>query len=156
MAGGDLHRGCFVKMKKILIALVILILAWAAAAGAERLTVSTSKANIRSGPGTNYDIIWKVEKYHPLSIIDKSNAWYFFKDFEGDEGWIHKSLLDGTPAVITRTDKCNVRTGPGVKHEILFKVGKGIPFKVLQEKKNWLHIKHADGDKGWIHKSLVW
>ena len=143
-------------MKKTIIAFVIVVFMGAASAWAERLTVATSKANIRSGPGTKYDIIWKVEKYHPLSIIDKSDAWYFFRDFEKDEGWIHKSLLTNIPAVITRTDKCNVRSGPGIKHDILYKVGKGIPFKVLQEKKNWLHIEHADGDKGWIHKSLVW
>ncbi|MBW1693821.1 MAG: hypothetical protein JRJ41_06635, partial [Deltaproteobacteria bacterium] len=20
----------------------------------------------------------------------------------------------------------------------------------------WIHIQHADGEKGWIHRSLVW
>ncbi|MGD8882880.1 MAG: SH3 domain-containing protein, partial [Desulfobacterales bacterium] len=35
-------------------------------------------------------------------------------------------------------------------------VEKGIPFKVLKRENNWIHIEHADGDKGWIHKSLVW
>ena len=143
-------------MKKTILAFVIVVFIGTASAGTERLSVATSMANIRSGPGTEYDIIWKVEKYHPLSINDKSDLWYFFRDFEGDEGWIHKSLLENIPAVITRTDKCNVRSGPGVKYDILYKVGKGIPFKVLQEKKNWLHIEHADGDKGWIHRSLVW
>jgi len=143
-------------MKKTIIAISIVVFMGTACAWAERLTVATSKANIRSGPGTKYDIIWKVEKYHPLSILDKSDAWYFFRDFELDEGWIHKSLLSNIPAVITRTDKCNVRSGPGIKYDILYKVGKGIPFKVLREKKNWLHIEHADGDKGWIHKSLTW
>jgi len=143
-------------MKKTIIAFAIVVFIGTASAWAERLTVATSKANIRSGPGTEYDIIWKVEKFHPLSIIDKSDAWYFFRDFEEDEGWIHKSLLQNIPAVITRTDKCNIRSGPGIKYDILYKVGKGIPFKVLQEKKNWLNIEHADGDKGWLHKSLVW
>jgi SH3-like domain-containing protein len=31
-----------------------------------------------------------------------------------------------------------------------------VPFKVLEQKGNWFHIMHADGDKGWIHDSLVW
>jgi len=35
-------------------------------------------------------------------------------------------------------------------------VEKGIPFKVLGHKDNWLHVEHADGDQGWIHASLVW
>jgi SH3-like domain-containing protein len=69
---------------------------------------------------------------------------------------VHKSLLRKIPAVITNKNKCNVRSGPGPGFDVLFTVGKGIPFKVLKRKDIWIHIEHADGDKGWIHKSLVW
>jgi len=123
---------------------------------AQRLTVAADVANIRSGPGTKYDILWKVGKYHPLNIIEKSGPWYHFRDFEGDEGWVHKSLIRKIPATITNKDKCNVRSGPGTGFDVLFAVEKGIPFKVLKRKGNWIHIEHADGDKGWVHKSLVW
>ena len=126
------------------------------AAAAERLSVSVPIANIRSGPGTKYDIIWNVEENHPLVILKRSGEWYKFRDFEGDAGWVHKSLLKKFPAVITLRDKCNVRKGPGTKNAIVFTVEKGIPFKVLKRQGNWIHIRHSDGDKGWIHKSLVW
>lgn len=125
-------------------------------AAAERLTVTAQVANIRSGPGTKYDILWKVEKYHPLSIIKKSDKWYRFRDFEGDVGWIHKSLIGKISSIITKKEKCNIRSGPGTDNKILFAVEKGIPFKVIKRKRNWINIQHADGDQGWIHKSLVW
>ena len=123
---------------------------------AERLTVSSPLANIRSGPGTKHDILWKVERYHPIETLNKSGKWYYFRDFEGDEGWIHSSLLKKIPSLITKMEACNIRSGPGTSFPILFTVGKGIPFKIIQRKGNWFHIEHADGDKGWIHKSLVW
>ena len=123
---------------------------------AERMTVKVPVANVRSEPGTKADILWNIEQYHPLEIIKTSGSWCQFKDFEGDKGWIHKSLLDKTPAVITVRDKCNVRENPGTKSKIFFTVDKGIPFKVLKRKGDWIHIQHADGDQGWIHKSLVW
>ena len=124
--------------------------------GAERLAVSSPIANIRSGPGLKYDILWKVGKYHPLLILEKSGKWFHFSDFEGDEGWIHSSLLSNIPTVITKSQKCNIRSAPGTSSKILIPVGKGIPFKVIKHEGNWLNIQHADGDKGWIHKSLVW
>jgi SH3-like domain-containing protein len=133
-----------------------LLLVWVSAASAERLTVSVSIANIRSGPGKNYDILWSVEKYHPLDVFQKSGQWYHFRDFEGDEGWINKTLLGNFPSIITKTENCNIRSGPDTNFEILFEVEKGIPFKVLERKGSWIHIQHADGDKGWIHESLVW
>ncbi|MEE8398969.1 MAG: SH3 domain-containing protein [Desulfobacterales bacterium] len=127
-----------------------------AVAGAERLTVSVPNANIRSGPGTQYEILWQVEKYHPLMITKKTGAWYLFQDFEGDTGWVHKSLVAKIPSAITAKSKANVRSGPGMSFKISFTVGKGIPFRILKQKDNWLQVEHADGDRGWIHKGLIW
>jgi SH3-like domain-containing protein len=136
--------------------IVVIICLSCGAAMAERLSVSARIANIRSGPGTNYEILWKVEQYHPIAVIKKQGPWYHFRDFEGDEGWIHQSLVKKNATVITAKDKCNVRKGPGTNHAIVFQIEKGIPFLILERQKSWLRIKHADGDSGWIHKSLVW
>ena len=128
----------------------------AGTASAERLAVSAPVANIRSGPGTNHNVLWKVEKYFPIRIIEQSGEWYHFEDFEGDKGWVHKSLVSKISAVITKNDACNIRSGPGTDSKIIFTVEKGIPFKVLESKGSWIRIEHADGDTGWIHKSLIW
>jgi SH3-like domain-containing protein len=143
-------------MKTIGWIISFLLLVSASVAMAERLSVSVSIANIRSGPGENYDIIWAVEKYHPLDVFQKSGRWYHFRDFEKDEGWIQESLVSKIPSVITKKENCNIRSGPGASFATLFTVEKGIPFKVLDRKKEWIHIRHADGDSGWIHESLVW
>jgi len=142
------------KIRFILITLAVFLIS--GTAWAERMAVMTPFGNIRSGPGKAYDILWKVEKYHPLRIIEKAGNWYRFRDFEGDEGWIHSSLLSKIPTVITRAETCNIRQGPGLSHRILFTAGKGIPFKVLKREGRWINIQHADGDKGWIHQSLIW
>jgi SH3-like domain-containing protein len=142
------------KVKSIITFLLIMLLA--GIASAERLAVSAPVANIRSGPGTSHTVLWKVEKYFPLRIIEKSGEWYHFEDFEGDKGWVHQSLVSKISAVITKKDACNIRSGPGTGNKIIFTVEKGIPFKVLKREGSWIHIEHADGDKGWIHKSLIW
>ena len=142
------------KAQSIIILLLIVLLA--GVASAERLAISAPVANIRSGPGTDHDVKWKVEKYFPILVIEKSGDWYQFEDFEGDRGWVHQSLVSKISAVITNNEACNIRSGPGTDNSISFTVEKGIPFKVLGREGDWIHIEHADGDKGWIHKSLVW
>jgi SH3-like domain-containing protein len=144
-------------MKRVILFTIFLLVGLNSAALAERLAVAVPEANIRSGPGIKYDKIWKVGKYHPLNIIKKEGVWYGFRDFEGDEGWIHKKLLKKISTVITKNnDISNVRIGPGLKNDIVFTVEKGVPFKVLERRGAWVRILHADGDKGWIHKKLVW
>ena len=137
--------------------IVVFFLSIAAQSGAaERLSVSAQIANIRSGPATTYDVLWQVQKHYPILVLKKSGSWINFKDFEGDEGWIHKSLLQKTPTVITIKEKCNVRSGPGIQNRILFSVEKGIPFRKIKQEGKWIHIEHADGDRGWIYHTLVW
>jgi SH3-like domain-containing protein len=133
-----------------------LVLGITGIAWAERLSVNVDIANVRAGPDNNEMVIWQVEKYYPLNVIQTKAGWCLFEDFEGDRGWISKALLDNTRSVIVKNENCNVRSGPGTDTDIRFTVDRGVPFKVLDEKGDWLHVVHADGDQGWIHRSLVW
>jgi len=127
-----------------------------AAFAQERLCVTAGIANVRSGPGTQYDVLWQVEQYHPFTIIQKKDDWYEIKDFENDVAWLHQSLLDKMDCVITIKEKCNIRSGPDTNSQVMFTVEKGVPFKVIERKENWIKVEHGDGDVGWIYKTLVW
>ncbi len=142
---------------KLLVAVTAVLLFFPGISAAqERLCVKAGIANMRSGPGTKYDVLWQAEKYYPVVVTQKKGNWYKIKDFENDVAWVHNSLLEKEKTVIAKKDKCNIRSKGSMKGSIVFTVDKGVPFKVLQEKGNWIKIKHADGDVGWIYKTLVW
>ena len=122
----------------------------------QRMTITGKIANLRSGPGTNHDILWQIEQFHPFIVIEKKGNWYHIRDFENDTAWVHESLVGNIESVITITGKCNIRSGPSTKNPIVFTTETGVPFKVLKKQGNWLNIEHADGDVGWIHNTLVW
>lgn len=143
-------------IKSYTLFITVLLVISSSIAAAERITVISEVANIRSGPGTKYEILWKVEKYYPAQVIKKTGKWYNFYDFEGDKGWIHQSLVSNIPTLITSKENCNIRSGPGKKYKILFTTEKGVPFRVVKTRGDWINIRHSDGDLGWIHKSLVW
>jgi uncharacterized protein YgiM (DUF1202 family) len=136
--------------------MTLLCMTAAGAAAAERMAIIADTANVRSGPGTKHEQLWQVEKYYPVLVVEKKSGWCHIKDFEGDEGWIESSLLGKIATVIVRVPRCNVRSGPGTEFDTAISVTKGIPFKVLQTKGQWLQIEHADGDTGWVLKTLVW
>ena len=145
------------KSLGICLAAVVLSAGMATPLWAERMALAVDKANVRSGPGTKkYEVLWEIERYHPIQVIHTQNEWLFFKDFEGDEGWIHKRLVDKTPTVITRKDMVNIRSGPGTDTTIRFRAEKGVPLKVMERQGDWIRIQSAYGDKGWIHRKLVW
>lgn len=57
--------------------------------------------------------------------------------------------------VSVKTDKVNVRTGPGTGNPIYMELFEGYPLKVLSKKGEWLKITDYESDSGWIHASLV-
>lgn len=143
-------------MKKTLIFMLLFILLFVGTASAKKLSVAVDRANVRSGPGTNHETLWSVGKYYPVDIIKTSGQWHQIRDFEGDMGWMHQSLLKKIPTVIVKGNIVNVREGPGTSSKVLFQAEKGVSFKVLERKEKWLKVQHADGDIGWVHKSLAW
>jgi SH3-like domain-containing protein len=110
-------------MKKILVALVMMLSVLFILRHSDALCVSAQKANLRDGPGTNYEIAWKVYKYMPFSKvgISLSSEWYAVKDVDGDVNWIHKRLVTNRyRCAVVKTEEVNVRTGPDTNYSKSF------------------------------------
>lgn len=132
------------------------LVAAAAAGPAKFVRVKVNIANIREGPGTRYPLLWRVEQNFPLKVVERRKSWLKTIDFLGDEGWIYAPLTDGKPAVVVEVDLANIRSGPGKNHPIRFKVEWGTGFRVTDRRGQWLKVRQAGGNKGWIHGNLVW
>jgi SH3-like domain-containing protein len=141
---------------RILPVTLMAVVLMAAPALAKMSSVSVATGNVRSGPGTNHEVLWSVGKYYPVKVVKKSGGWCYISDFEGDTGWMHQSLLKDIPSVIVKATLVNVRENPGTKARVIFQAEKGVSLKRIEKKKDWLKVQHADGDVGWIHESLVW
>jgi SH3-like domain-containing protein len=153
-----MFRNCFFwqRIRESFIIAIIIFTVSGVASAADRYAVIGTLANIRSGPGTNHEVLYEAEKFYPVVILNKTGNWYQIEDYEGDIGWIHKSLVTKIYTVITIKSKCNIRSGPTIKDQILFVTEKGVPFEVLKREGNWIQVRHSEGHEGWIHKSLVW
>jgi SH3-like domain-containing protein len=143
------------KNKKKIIFLIFFLIPFSVFAG-ERYSVESETLNVRSGPGTDYEILWKAEKYYPVEVIEEKSKWAHFKDFEGYEGWVYKPLLSKKKTAVVKVYKSNVRKGPGTDYPVIFTAEKGTPFLVTGNKNGWYELKHSDGDKGWIKQTLLW
>lgn len=90
-------------------------------------SIRQNEANVRSGPGTQYPILWIYKKFgYPVEIIRKYQSWYQIRDVEGETGWVYKSLIskrrttlvsEGKPIVMYREPDATdplVKFAPGV------------------------------------------
>lgn len=123
---------------------------------AEMVRVKVKTANVRSGPGTNFNKVWKVHKNYPYRVLKRKGRWLNVRDFEGFKDWIYGPLTDHKSAVVVKVNRANVRKGPGTNYPILFTADMGVSFLVDEKRGKWLKVRHADGDNGWIFGKLLW
>lgn len=58
--------------------------------GADRVRVSVSTLNVRSGPGTNRQVINTVRKGNVLLVLAEESGWYYVQLPDGTSGWVMK------------------------------------------------------------------
>lgn len=129
------------------------------ASEAQALCVNVKQANLRKGPGLNYEKLWEVFKYMPFQQLAKKGEWLRVQDVDGDIYWIHERLTTKEfKCAVIKQNKTNMRTGPGTNHSRVpwSPVDKYFSVKVLKVENNWVHILDAVGDKAWVYQPLVW
>jgi SH3-like domain-containing protein len=132
-----------------------LLLAASAASAAEFVSVVKDGVNLRSNPDTSADVLFQLPAGYPLQVIERKGDWINVSDYENDKGWISASLVSSVPHVIVKTERGNVRSGPGTDQPQAGKVVRDVILKKLDQQGEWIKVSHPQLT-GWIHKQLVW
>ncbi len=126
------------------------------ASAAELLSVKNESANFREGPGEKHAIVYSADRFYPVEVVEKKDAWVKVKDFEGDVAWVAERLLTKQETIVVEGDRVNVRDKAGTTAEIVFKAERGEVFKVEERQGKWLRVVDANGDGGWVRDDMVW
>ena len=123
---------------------------------AEMVSIKGSVVNMRSGPGTNTDVLWELERGYPLQVIKRQGSWLQVKDFENDRGWVARALTGRTPHHIVKARVANIRSGPSTRSRIVGKAERYDLMRTRGSKTGWVRVERGDGVKGWMSKGLLW
>ncbi len=90
--------------------LIILTISTSASSQKQELprfvSIKSNEATLRSGANKNAAVLSIfIKKNEPIEIIAESDNWRKIRDFEGEEGWIHSSLLSGKRYVVVSVNK---------------------------------------------------
>jgi uncharacterized protein YgiM (DUF1202 family) len=145
------------QSRTLLIAALLSLLFSYPASGADYLTVTTEKANVRTGAGNNYPASMELFKGYPLKVLNKNGEWYQISDFENDSGWIHQNAVKKCDSAIVNSDKSiNMRREPSTDSPVVADVERGVVVTVLGTKGKWTQVRHGSGTTGWIYAALLW
>ncbi|MGJ8616943.1 MAG: SH3 domain-containing protein [Sulfitobacter sp.] len=152
-------------MSKLATAITALVLA-ASAGWADPFIVkniSDGFLNVRSGPGTTYDILRRVYPGDQVESIEQKGRWVRIGLQGGGTGWISGNFLKridnfsgGIRTVVQTSDGyLNLRSGPGTSHGILRRIYPGDQVLVLSVQGNWLRVRTQTDSVGWVYGKYV-
>ncbi|MEG9860901.1 MAG: SH3 domain-containing protein [Parvularculales bacterium] len=123
------------------------------------VSLKSDRVNMRLGPGWDYAVVWVFHrKGLPVEIISEFGWWRQVRDSEGDEGWIHHSLLDGVRHVLVK------RTQDGTLAPLyeadegkdrVAQVQLGVVGRLLECNSTRCRVS-VSGERGWIDKTQLW
>ena len=132
------------------------LLALGTAQAQSMVSVNGSTLNMREGPSTSSPVLWELKKGYPLKVEQRKGNWIQVSDFEGDRGWVARSLTGSTPHHIVKSRVANIRSGPGTQHRIVGKAEYGELLRTREKRAGWVRVEREEGVGGWIARQLLW
>ncbi|MDO9434409.1 SH3 domain-containing protein [Hydrogenophaga sp.] len=120
------------------------------------VSVKGSTLNMRDGPGTHTSVLWELKRGYPLQVTKRQGSWLQVRDFEGDSGWVARSLTGNTPHHVVKAKVANIRSGPGTQSRIVGKAEYGEVLRTREKRADWVRVEREEGVGGWIAKQLLW
>lgn len=144
--------------KALLLSLFIAIVCWnapAAKAYAETATVNTDAVNVRSGPGTSFNVVGSLDKGTIVSVLQHNNGWSKMQSAKIG-GWVSDAYLSTSTetALQVKAVTANLRSGAGTSYPKIGEVRKGDALFLLKAQGEWYQVKSPLG-VAYINASLV-
>lgn len=138
--------------------------------------ISADTANVRGGPGTQYESRGQLSRGTKVYIVEERSGWSKCRT-PGGYGWIRNDLLErnvergralaggssssssggDTPSAKAYVNGSNVRlrSGPGTNYDVKASLTAGQVLYVTERRGEWVRCTVHGGQDGWVHSSLV-
>lgn len=120
------------------------------------VTLAADEVNVRTGPGLRYPIRFIIRKEGlPVEIVREFDVWRQIRDVEGDEGWVHKSMLSGRRAVIIKGHIQTLLRKPEEDARPVVRLEPGVIAGLEECNDDWCGLEIASYE-GWIRRNDIW
>lgn len=124
------------------------------------VSLSSSRVNLRMGPGRQYPIAWILLRRHlPVEVIGEFEHWRKIRERSGEVGWVHKSMLSGKRMGLVISNGNTGEMTPayaqaGEGKPVLMAEGGAIG-EISKCRGEWCAIDFEKA-RGWMHRENLW
>lgn len=120
------------------------------------VTLRPDEVNLRTGPGTRYPIDWVYRRSGmPVEIIDEFDTWRRIRDWQGTEGWVHQSMVQGQRGILVTGKRHTLRRRPETEAPGVALVDAGVVGVLNRCRGDWCEVS-LGGFTGWLQRAAFY
>ncbi len=120
------------------------------------VTLRADEVNLRTGPGTRYPIDWVYRRRGlPVEIIDEFDTWRRIRDWQGTEGWVHQSMVQGQRGILVTGKRHILRRRPEPAAPGVALVDAGVVGVLRRCQVDWCEVTVASFT-GWMERDAFY
>lgn len=120
------------------------------------VTLRSDEVNLRTGPGTRYPIDWVYQRRGlPVEIVDEFDTWRRIRDWQGTEGWVHQSMVQGQRGLLVTGKRQILRRRPEAEAPAVAMLDAGVVGVLERCQESWCEVT-AGGFSGWLPREAFY
>lgn len=120
------------------------------------VSLGSDEVNVRYGPGKQYPVRWLFKRDGlPVRIVAEYDTWRKIEDYEGEEGWIHSSLLSSRRTIVIQNDVADLLRTPSDDARVMLHAEPGVLGQLYDCQEDWCLVEIA-GRRGWLRRTAFW
>jgi SH3-like domain-containing protein len=120
------------------------------------VSLAAERVNVRFGPGKQYPVNWTfARKGLPVEIIEEFDTWRKIRDHDGEEGWVHSSLLSSRRTIMVIGEVRALRRTPSTEAREVLRAEPGVIGDLFDCEETWCRVE-IEGRRGWLQRSEFW
>ncbi|MDC1381915.1 SH3 domain-containing protein [Candidatus Puniceispirillum sp.] len=120
------------------------------------VTLKFDEANLRSGPGREYPVLWQYRAIGlPLLVDSEFDIWRKVIDHEGTAGWMHGAVLSLKRMALVKNNMVEIHASPNQKSLVVALAERNALVVIKSCPKSWCKVA-SENVKGWINRQNLW
>jgi SH3-like domain-containing protein len=113
--------------------------------------------NLRAGPGTNYEVVVKLEGGEKVLVVGEAFGWYIVRPARLVKVFVQKDLIAtrGAGVGIILKDRVNLRSRPAPESTVVGQCGRGDVVRLLDADGDWIAVAAPEEAIFYAHHDLV-
>ena len=128
----------------------------APASALEFRSVGETAAVLYDAPSAKSKKLYIVNRGYPLEIVVVVEGWSKVRDAGGELSWIETRSLAAARTVMVKVPLAQVRDRADDGAPVAFQAQQSVILDLLEVAGAWLHVRHRDGQTGYVRVTQVW